>query len=75
VFTYLSQDGEEGYPGSVIVTMSYEITGANELILEYSAIPTAPTPIALTNHSYFNLSGQVCNNNPMKTIIISIRRL
>lgn len=55
-FTYLSTDGEENYPGNVHVTVTYTLTEADELKLEYSAETDQATPINLTNHSYFNLA-------------------
>ncbi len=56
-FTYTSPDGEDGFPGEAWVAVTYTLTDENELVLEYSAVPTAPTHINLTNHSYFNLAG------------------
>lgn len=55
--TYLSKDGEEGYPGNLSVTVRYILTAA-DLKIEYSAATDKPTVLNLTNHSYFNLSGQ-----------------
>uniref|UniRef100_A0AAR5QFZ8 Aldose 1-epimerase n=2 Tax=Dendroctonus ponderosae TaxID=77166 RepID=A0AAR5QFZ8_DENPD len=57
VLTYLSPDLEEGYPGDVLVTVTFELTEANELRIDYRAVASKPTPINLTNHSYFNLAG------------------
>lgn len=56
-FFYSSADGEEGYPGKLDVTVSFTISAANELVINYRAITDAPTVVNLTNHSYFNLSG------------------
>lgn len=57
-FSYLSKDGEEGYPGNLNVKVKYTVTEDNELKIEYYAISDKDTIINLTNHSYFNLSGQ-----------------
>jgi aldose 1-epimerase len=53
----LSPDGEEGYPGRLEVSVTYSVTDANQLVIEYAATTDAPTPICLTHHSYFNLGG------------------
>ncbi len=60
-FSLTSPDGEEGYPGEVHATVTYSLTNKNELKLDYTATSTKATPINLTNHSYFNLSGGPAN--------------
>jgi aldose 1-epimerase len=62
-FSYLSKDGEEGYPGNLTVKVTYTLTEANELKWEASATTDAPTVLNIVHHSYWNLSG-----NPAATI-------
>lgn len=54
---YVSPDGEEGYPGTVTLTVTYTLTNQNELRVDYEGVTDEPTVLNPTQHSYFNLSG------------------
>ncbi|HEX9472120.1 MAG TPA: aldose epimerase family protein [Bradyrhizobium sp.] len=55
--SYVSPDGEEGYPGRLETQVTYSISGGTELSIAFSAVTGKPTIVNLTNHSFFNLSG------------------
>jgi aldose 1-epimerase len=56
--SYLSKDGEEGFPGNLKVTLTYQLTDDNGVEMVYKAVTDKTTILNLTNHSYFNLSGE-----------------
>lgn len=58
VLTHVSPHGDQGYPGTLPVRVSYELTDHNELVVDYQAHTDRPTHVNLTQHSYFNLAGE-----------------
>jgi aldose 1-epimerase len=70
LLSYLSVDGEEGYPGNLLVNVTYELTDDNELKIQYWATTDKPTHVNLTHHSFFNLKG--AGNGDINDHILSI---
>ena len=58
---YVSKEGEEGFPGNLDFTGTYQVTDNNELGISYEAETDQPTIINLTNHPFFNLNGEGCS--------------
>jgi aldose 1-epimerase len=58
VLRYLSPDGEQGFPGNLTMEVTYRLSAANDLRIDYTAVTDRPTILNLTNHSYFNLAGE-----------------
>ncbi len=62
ICSYLSKDGEDGYPGNLDVTVGYSLTKNNELFIDYNATVDKTCPVNLTNHTYWNLTGEKKDN-------------
>ena len=56
-FSYFSKDGDEGYPGDVLYNVQYSLDSEGAVKINFTAMVSAPTPINLANHVYFNLAG------------------
>ncbi|MEM8947528.1 MAG: aldose epimerase family protein [Planctomycetota bacterium] len=56
--SYLAKDGEEGYPGNLEITVNYSLTDDDRIVVDYRATTDRPTPVNLTQHTYFNLKGE-----------------
>lgn len=57
MMSHVNMDGFEGYPGTVLTSVTYELTESDEFKVSFAATTSKPTPINLTNHSYYNLAG------------------
>lgn len=62
-FTYVSPNGEEGYPGALTVRATYSLNERNELSIDYRATTDRPTIVNITNHSFFNLAGEAAGRD------------
>ena len=69
VLTYLSADGEEGFPGNLDVKVTMTLTDDNAVDIQYEAVTDKETVVNLTNHSYFNLSGDA-NNSILNDVLM-----
>lgn len=65
VLSYISPDGDGGYPGTLKISATYSLNDQNELSVEYRATTDKPTIVNITNHSYFNLAGEAGNADVM----------
>ena len=69
-FSSFSPDGEEGYPGNLLLQVTYTLSEDNELMLDYKVKTDKDTPVNLTNHSYFNLNG--CDGETVHNTLLKI---
>src|SRR5699024_12847530 len=67
--------GEGGYPGTVDVTVTYTLTNDNEFSIDYEAVSDKNTILTLTNHTYFNLNGQLKENVGNHTVEMNSDRI
>lgn len=72
VFSLFSPDGDENYPGNLLVTVIYTWSEDNTLSVDYKAVTDAPTVINLTNHAYFNLRGESAGVEALKAHIMQV---
>ena len=72
--TYTSPNGQDGFPGTVVATVTFTLASTNKLTIQYHATTDKATPINLTNHSYFNLDGQASGNVYGQKLMINANR-
>lgn len=70
--THTNMDGHEGYPGTVLASVTYELKKDNRFVFTFKATSSKPTPINLTNHSYFNLAGHSTGHEELYRHIVSV---
>lgn len=70
--THTNPEGHEGYPGTVLTSVTYQLTKDNKFLVKFQATSSHPTPINLTNHSYFNLAGHATGHEEIYRHIISL---
>ncbi|MGL4827631.1 MAG: galactose-1-epimerase [Vibrionaceae bacterium] len=69
VFSLASVDGDQGFPGNLQVRVSFELDDNNQVTVRYEAHCDADCPVNLTNHAYFNLSGEACASDPQSNAL------
>ncbi|XP_044739519.1 uncharacterized protein LOC123300881 [Chrysoperla carnea] len=72
IMTHLSQEDDQGFPGAVLVTVTFELTADNKFIIDMQATSTKPTPINLTSNNYFNLAGHQSGIGALKSHVALI---
>ncbi len=72
VFHYTAQDGEEGFPGTLDVLMSYTLTDKNALVIRYKATTNKKTIVNLTHHAFFSLTGVGCPTPTVEDYLVTI---
>jgi aldose 1-epimerase len=73
--TLTSPDGQDGFPGTVVATVEFTLTGENALRIHYHATTTKPTVINMTNHTYFNLAGQASGDVLHQRLMINANEI
>ncbi|KAK3882264.1 hypothetical protein Pcinc_013344 [Petrolisthes cinctipes] len=72
VFSRLSPDGEEGYPGDVLAQVKYNLDDDGSLHIDFEAMTTKATPICMTNHCFFNLAGHCCGQKGLFQHVVKV---